>query len=238
MAGKIIVKDREIVIPGDVVAEGDINLPWSPYLVKFEGKYIVTTIALAEVQENHITLIPLEGSKYIPRIGDEVIGLVTDVSQLGWELDINSPYLGYLPASSLLGRPVNPGEELRRYLDIGDYVLGKIEAFDRTTDPLLTVKGKNLGRIPSGIVLDISPNKVPRVIGRNKSMLNTLVSETGCDIIVSENGRIWAKCPSKQLEDLLILALKKIETEAHIKGLTDKITQLLKQRVGEINAKT
>lgn len=238
MSNRIIyIQDRAIVAPGDLIAEGDFSIPWSPYIRKINNKFFSTVIGLVEVKEGSFYIIPLEGTKYIPRVGDTVIGIVSDIDVVGWELNINSPYQAFLQGSSLLNRPVNPGEELRKYLDIGDYVIGKVDAFDRTTDPLITVKGKGLGRIPNGVVIDISPNKIPRVIGKGKAMINSLSENTGCDITIAQNGRLWAKCPSKDSEDVLVLAIRTIETESHIKGLTDRIIELIKSKVGSGNGK-
>ncbi|MCI2414599.1 MAG: exosome complex RNA-binding protein Rrp4 [Candidatus Aramenus sp.] len=232
---KIYFPNRSIVVPGDLVAEGNFQVPWSPYYYKQGNKYYSTVIGLFEVKEPIFEIIPLEGSYYYPKIGDTVIGLVEDIELYGWILDIKSMYSAYLPASSLLGRSVNLGEDLRKFIDVGDYVIAKVENFDRTTNPVLNVKGKGLGRVAYGTVIDIMPVKVPRVIGKNKSMLEVLTSETGCEILIAQNGRIWANCPSKDKENILILAVKTIEAESHIRGLTDRIKSLIKEKIGESN---
>ena len=230
---KIYFEDRSIVTPGDLIAEGEFEIPWSPYYYKIGNKYYSAITGLLEVKGNLFEIIPLEGNRYFPKVGDTVIGLVEDVEIYGWILDIKSPYSAYLPALSLLGRPVSPGEDLRRYLNIGDYVIAKIETYDRTINPILSVKGKNLGRITSGTVIDIPPVKVPRVIGKNKSMLEALTEETGCEILVAQNGRILANCANKMVEEALISAIEIIEKESHIKGLTEKIRKFLREKLGE-----
>ncbi|MBP1358171.1 MAG: RNA-binding protein [Sulfolobus sp.] len=205
--------------------------------MKIGNKYYSTVVGLFKTDGNIFSVIPLEGSYYYPKVGDTVIGLVEDVELYGWIVDIKAPYSSYLPASSLLNRPVSIGEDLRKYLDVGDYVIAKIEVFDRNLSPTLSVKGgKEFGRISSGTVINISPVKVPRVIGKNKSMLEVLANETGCNIIVGQNGRIWANCASKLAEDSLIQSISIIERESHIKGLTDKIRNFLKEKLGGENA--
>ncbi len=237
-ANKIYFQSRNIVVPGDLVAEGSFQIPWSPYFYKVGTKYYSTVIGIFESKDPVFEIIPLEGPHYYPKIGDAVIGLIEDIELYGWILDIKSMYSAYLPASSLLGRAVNVGEDIRKYMDTGDYVIAKIENFDRTIDPVLTIKGKGLGRISSGTVIDIMPVKVPRVIGKNKSMFEVLTTQTGCEITVAQNGRIWANCPSQDKENILMLAIKTIEEESHTKGLTDRIKSLIKEKVGEINDST
>ncbi|ARM77115.1 exosome complex RNA-binding protein Rrp4 [Acidianus manzaensis] len=233
---KMYYQSRAIVTPGDILAEGNFQIAWSPYIYKQNNKYFSSVIGIFEPKGNVFEVIPLEGSKYFPKIGDTVIGLVEDIELYGWTVDIKAPYSAYLPASTLLGRPANPGEDLRKYIDVGDYVMAKVENFDRTTSPTLSVKGKGLGRLNGGNIIDIMPVKVPRVIGKGRSMLEVLTTETGCEIIVSQNGRIWANCPSKDMEDILFFSIRTIERESHIKGLTDRIKNLINEKKGELNA--
>ncbi|MEM4767302.1 MAG: KH domain-containing protein, partial [Ignisphaera sp.] len=77
--------------------------------------------------------------------------------------------------------------------------------------------------ITSGSLVEIEPCKVARVIGKKKSMLNMLIEQTKCEIFVGNNGRILLKCPNLELEYIAILAIKKIENEAHTTGLTERI---------------
>ncbi len=229
---KIYVSDRQIVAPGDLLAEGELEIPWSPYIYKEKNKYYSTVTGFAEVKDGSLTVIPLKGSRYYPKIGDTVLGVVEDVELYGWSVDIKAPYSAYLPASSLLNRPVSPGEDLRRYLDVGDYVVAKVEVFDRTTNPILTVKGKDLGKVIEGSVISVHPVKIPRIIGKNRSMINAMSSLTGCSIDAYPNGMVLVKCPTKALEDLIKEAIRIIEAESHTKGLTEKVTNFISSKLG------
>jgi exosome complex component RRP4 len=84
------------------------------------------------------------------------------------------------------------------------------------------------------MILDISPSKVPRVIGKNGSMIQMLKNSTGCRIYVGQNGRIWI---DGELDNIIkaVKAVKLIEEEAHSMGLTEKIKKLLEEgsRIGE-----
>jgi exosome complex component RRP4 len=78
------------------------------------------------------------------------------------------------------------------------------------------------------MVIEVSPSKVPRVIGRNGSMIQMLKNETGCRIYVGQNGRIWI---DGDLDNIVkaIQAVKMIEEEAHGLGLTEKVKRFLEQ---------
>ncbi len=230
---KIHVSPRSIVVPGDLIAEGDDVEAESLFIEKRGKKFYATITGLVSVEQTDdkykINIIPLEGA-YIPRPGDIVIGLVEDIGLTHWEIDISSPYKGILTVQEALDKPFNPvTDSLKRYLDVGDYVVAKVIAFDRARDPLLTIKGKGLGRITEGSIVEIKPSRVPRLIGKKGSMVNMLIKETGCEILVGQNGRILIKCPNKDIEEVLILSIKKIEAEAHTTGLTERVREFIRK---------
>ncbi len=233
----LYVGNRQVVVPGDIVAVGDVVIETPNYLQKLDdGRVMVTVTGLLDVEESEGTarlrVIPLKG-RYIPKEGDVVIGVVADVGLTAWFLDIRAPFPGVLNASDYLGRPFNPASEnLRKYLDVGDVVIAKIAQFDRTRDPILTVQEKDLGKVVEGSLIEIEPSRVPRVIGRKRSMINMLMEETGCSIVVGNNGRILLRCPNPEIEAIAILAIKKIEEEAHTTGLTERVREfIIEQKV-------
>ncbi len=233
---KLYVANRQLVVPGDLLAEGDDVEPESIYIERRGRKFYAMIMGLASIQQSDnkvkISIIPLEGT-YIPRVVDIVIGLVTDIGLTHWELDIRSPYKGILTVQEFLDRPFNPAtESLRKYLEVGDYVVARIIAFDRSRDPLLSVKGgKGLGKVVEGAIVEVKPSRVPRIIGKKASMINMLTEETGCTFIVGQNGRILVKCPSREREEVAILALKMIEREAHTTGLTERVRRMIREEL-------
>ncbi|ABM80430.1 exosome complex RNA-binding protein Rrp4 [Hyperthermus butylicus] len=230
---RIYVQNRSIVVPGDLLAEGEDVVVESIFVERVGLKYYATITGLANVQQEDgkfkVSIIPLEGA-YIPRPGDIVIGLVRDIGLTHWEVDIASPYKGILTVQEVLDRPFNPAtDSLKKYLDVGDYIVAKIVAFDRARDPLLTIKGKGLGRIVEGSIVEIKPSRVPRVIGKKGSMVNMIMQETGCEVLVGQNGRILVKCPNRELEEIVVLSIKKIEAEAHTTGLTERVREFIRR---------
>ncbi|BEP18484.1 exosome complex RNA-binding protein Rrp4 [Pyrofollis japonicus] len=230
---KIYVSPRSIVVPGDLIAEGDDVEADSVYIERRGKRFYATITGLVSVEQvddkYKISIIPLEGA-YIPKAGDIVIGLVEDIGLTHWEVDISSPYKGILTVQEALEKPFNPvTDSLKRYLDVGDYIVAKVIAFDRARDPLLTIKGKGLGRVTEGSIVEIKPSRVARVIGKKGSMVNMLMQETGCNILVGQNGRILINCPNKDIEEILVLSIKKIEAEAHTTGLTERVREFIRK---------
>lgn len=224
---KIYVSHRSVVLPGQLIGEGELDIEYGYSVYKHGSKYYSTVVGVAEVRENnHIRIVPLQGP-YIPVEGDIVIGIVEDISIANAVLDIRSPYKAILPAPEIIGRQLNTSQELlTNYVSVGDVFLAKIEKSDLLRDPVLTLKGKDLGKVLEGTLIEVGPTKVPRIIGKKRSMIDMIISETMCDIIVANNGRILIRsCPSKEHEAIAINAIRNIETQPYIQGLTEKIRE-------------
>lgn len=229
----ILVQHRQIVLPGQLLAEGkDVEVKAQHTIYRIGDKYYSSVIGLTDVQNGkRLSVIALEGF-YFPKIDDIVVGMIIDTGLTSWTVDIRSPYLAILHASDVLSKPFNPlKDNLRKHLDIGDLVLAKIIQFDRTRSPVLTVKGKGLGKITKGVIVEIIPSRVPRVIGRKGSMINMVKDETKCQITIGLNGRIWIIGPTPTHEEVAILAIKKIERETHISGLTDRVKAFIREEL-------
>ncbi len=215
---------RKYVIPGELVTEGKYNRTTNVFRV--DDKFYSTRVGMAEVSSDSVRVIPLSGP-YIPRVDDLVVGKIVDYSAFAWEVNINSCFSAYLLAQSVFGRDYSPARDsLTKKFAIGDVILAKVSAFDRTRDPLLSVSGPGLGRINRGEVVKISPTKVPRVIGKKGSMIKTVESGTNCRLTVGQNGLIVISGPAEGIL-LAIDALNLIDKEAHTADLTQKVQNLL-----------
>ncbi|MGD6933378.1 MAG: exosome complex RNA-binding protein Rrp4 [Candidatus Bathyarchaeia archaeon] len=218
---------KQLVTPGELLAEGDY-LPGENTYVE-ENKIYAQRIGLVDSDNKKVNVVALRAF-YVPKVGDIVIGTVTEVGFNGWTVDIKSPYTAMLRASDVLSRPFKPqNDELSAVLNSGDLIVAKIASYDRAHDPQLTVGEPGLGKITRGQLLHVVPTKIPRVIGRKGSMISMIKQETNCQIILGLNGVILVTGKTPEDEELAIKAIRKIEQESHTSGLTDRITQLLKE---------
>lgn len=216
---------RQLVTTGDLLAEGDYIAGENTYR---EGdKIYASRIGLVEYEDKRVNVVALRAF-YTPKIGDTVIGTIVEVGFNGWTVDINSPYLALLRAADVLSRPFKPQRnDLTEVLDVGDLVIAKIVAYDRTHNPQLTVGEPGLGKITRGQIIKITPTKIPRVIGKKGSMISMIKQETGCHIILGHNGILLITGKSLEDEELAVMAIRKIEEESHTTGLTDRISQMI-----------
>lgn len=223
---KIIAKDKEIAVPGETLATGMEVLPGiGTYR---DGENITANrLGLVMIEGRTIKLIPLSG-RYIPKTGDTIICKVVDVSFSGWRLDTNSAYSAMLSMKDATSDFIARGANLTQYYDLGDYVVCKI--VNVTSQKLIdvTMKGPGLRKLKGGRIIEVNPHKVPRIIGKQGSMVVMIKDATRCNIVVGQNGLIWIE--GEPLSELLaIQTIRKIERESHLSGLTDKIKDFLEK---------
>ena len=216
----IYVNEKDLVVPGEVLAEGDYYSGRGTF--EEDGKVCSKLLGLVSLRNKKVSVIPLK-SKYLPKKGDVVIGKIQDVRFSMWEVDLNSPYSGILPASEVFGRDK---KELSRVFDVGDVLFLRIVDVDEVKKVKLGLKGRGMGKFKGGIVVDIAPTKVPRLIGKKGSMINMIKNKTGCKIVVGQNGLVWVK-GSDDMEQLVREIINLIEREAHTSGLTDRVKNKL-----------
>jgi len=218
------MSENQFVLPGDVIVTGDYRPEQNVIL---EGnKLMSTAIGFSEIKDDLVTVTPLIGL-YTPKTDDLVIGKIVSHNALSWEVDINSYYSGILTASDIFGKDYSPSrDDLSLKLKTGDNILARI-ANVNSRDPLITITGENLGKIDSGELIKISPTKIPRLIGKHGSMIQTIEASTNATITVGQNGLIVVSCDETHGLLKALAAIRMVDEQAHIVDLTDKVKKML-----------
>jgi exosome complex component RRP4 len=213
------------VIPGEVIVSGPYRAEQNTVL---QGdKVLATSIGLSDVHDGSVRVIPLTGG-YYPKDDDLVIGKIISHSAMSWEVDINSCYSGMLPATDVFGRDFSShSDDLSSKLRKGDLIATRIVNSDKTRDPLLTISGRELGKIDYGELVEISPSKVARLIGKRGSMIQMIESATRAQITIGQNGLIVIACEDSDGLLRAINAVELVEEKAHVADLTDRISEML-----------
>tara|TARA_B100001123_G_C15161525_1_gene967625 strand:+ start:185 stop:865 length:681 start_codon:yes stop_codon:yes gene_type:complete len=216
------------VIPGEVITTGSYRSEQNTFA---EGEKIISSIiGLSDIRDGSVRVIPLTGG-YLPEDDDLVIGKIVSHSAMSWQVDINSCYEGMLPASDVFGRDFSShSDDLTSKLDNGDLIAARIVNSDKTRDPLLTISGRELGKIDSGELMYLSPSKVPRLIGKRGSMIQMIESATNANVTIGQNGLIVIVCDDSNGLIKAINAVELIEEQAHVANLTDKVNEMLESK--------
>ena len=214
------MSERKIVIPGEVIVSGDKYLPGEG-TEKKDNDIIAIIYGLSEETKGLVKVIPLSGV-YHPRRGNVVIGKVENVTFNGWIIDITAPNNAFLSLTEV-PRYVNK-DGLEEVMDIGDMVVAKIWNINKRGIDL-SIKSRGFGKVEEGMIIKINPNKVPRVIGKEGSMVNLIKNETGCNITIGQNGLIWISGDKIEDELLAKKAVIFVTEKFFVEGLTDKLKE-------------
>lgn len=201
---------KQIVVPGEIVTDERKRL--GQHVFMESGKIYSDTLGLVSIEDGSVSVVPLQG-KYMPLKGDLIVGVVAQEKFAGYIVDINSFYFSFVPKS-----------ETREQLKVGTIVSAKIIDVNEINEADLS----DIRVFYGGEIVSISSVKVPRVIGKNGSMLDVLKKGTGCNVLVGRNGRIWVKGGNT---GLFLKAINKIEEEAHLSNLTNKMAAFMDENV-------
>lgn len=193
----------ELVLPGTFVVDKPMRVEGT-----FVEKNKTFTSVIGMLRDGRV--IPLKGY-YVPRLGDYVIGVVSEIRFSGFEVDLNSPYPGNISA-----------RDTREAFEVGDVVSAKVRAVTEVNKSDLIEPRKFWG----GRLMEVESVKVPRLIGRNGSMLDMLKTYCKCDVFVGKNGRAYLKGGNVALAEMAVL---KISRESHLRGLTDRMKHFLEK---------
>jgi exosome complex component RRP4 len=214
------VKKRTIVVPGEVITSGEDFLPGEGAR-RVENNIVASRYGLSEEMGRVVKVIPLFGA-FVPRRNNVIIGRVTDITYHGWLVDIDSATSGFLPIEEF-PRYVNKNE-MDQYLKVGDTISAKIWSV-KPKGIDLAMKGRGLGKLEDGFIFRIIPARVPRVIGREGSMITLVKEKTGCNITVGQNGWVWIKGESIDAEIKARKAIEFIAEKVLLSGLTEKMEE-------------
>ena len=216
--------DRKVVIPGETILEGDDFLP-GENTEKENGRIISLRYGLAEEQNNLIKVIPLSGG-YSPRRGNVVIGKIESAVNNGWLVDIGYADSAFLSIMEV-PRYVNK-EAMEEVFKIDEIVMAKIWSMGRRGIDL-SIKSRGLGKVKEGIIFEVNPNKVPRIIGKEGSMIKLIKDETGCEINIAQNGYVWVKGAKVEDELFAKKAINFVTENSYVQGLTNEVTKWFKE---------
>jgi len=224
MADKV---KKEIVTPGEIISRGDEFLP-GDWTMKSGENIIATRLGVVEKSDKIIKIIPISGV-YIPRRGNTVIAEVKDIVNAGWQVEVGGPYPAFLPLRECPG--FIETYEMEGVYGIGDLIVTKIFNVGRTSVDL-TMKSRergSFGKIREGIVFRVNAHRVPRIIGKEGSMIQLIKDASKCNITVAQNGIIWIVGEKIEDQTFARKAVEYIVENVTAEGLTEKVEQWLKE---------
>ncbi|MFA5360845.1 MAG: KH domain-containing protein [archaeon] len=198
---------KKVVIPGELISAERKRLGSNVFVSG--GKIYSKVLGISEGESEKASVVPLEG-RYSPQQDDVVIGVVTRAIFAGYNININSFVESFIPKSAM-----------RDDLKVGDLVSAKVEYVNELREADLGFARRMYG----GEVIEVSPVRTPRLIGKSGSMLELLKQGTGCDIIIGKNGRVWARNGNIELLKKIVLF---INDNSFKSNLTNSVEEFFK----------
>ncbi len=221
---------REIVIPSQLLGDIQTKKAGQGTFVE-KGKIYAEVLGVVNANSDYINVVPLRG-RYDPIQGDFVIGIVIEPMASSWLVDINAAYPALLHVNEVPW-DVEFGET-DRYLNAGDTVMAKVLQVDQEKKLQITLKDRNLYKVKGGNLLNVEPSKIPRIIGKQASMISLIKKYTRCRMFVGQNGRIWIDGEGQDVQKAIEI-IELIQKESLSYGLTNKIEDLLKKDSKEVH---
>ncbi|MCL4380737.1 MAG: hypothetical protein M1331_03700 [Candidatus Marsarchaeota archaeon] len=196
-----------ILIPGDSI-ETEAARNRNHYFVE-DNKPYCTSMCVS----SNSKIVPLEGLWY-PNEGEPVVGVVKEVKNSIVEVDL----------SHFLRAIIIKSPRDRISFRIGDIIEASVKQVeDKKTIILIFPR-----LLKYGMLLQVKAVKIPRIIGKNNTMVGQISSFTKSNIIIGYNGLIYIKGGDMALA---VSAILKVAAEAHRPGLTESVKKLLEREL-------
>jgi len=211
------VAEWEVVTPGQLLSDEAKKAGNHTYV--YAGKVYSAVAGIVSFRNAKINVIPAKGP-YRPQENDSIIGIIIDIKPNMYEVDLGWHVIGLMKSRTKKRRS-------SLNLQIGDVIYTTVKYCG--IRGVFLDSGESLKKIEKGLLVMISPVKIPRLIGKKGSMLNLLKRETECQFYVGRNGLIAIVGQDSKHEFAAASAIKLIEEESHIKGLTDRVSAQIRR---------
>ncbi|MCH2432150.1 MAG: KH domain-containing protein [Candidatus Poseidoniia archaeon] len=214
--------ERKLVLPGDLM---ETKSKPGRGIFRKDGRIHASVVGHSSDKSGYINVNGIKG-RYNPKTGDKIVAVCAETGPSIWRMDIGASFNSTLHHSES-GWKV-PFGDTARFLSIGDAVWAEIFMVDAAGSHQISLKKDDCRKLYSGTIVKINPTNVPRVIGKQGSMITTIREKTQTRIQIGQNGYIWIDGKGDDIS-LAQKAVEMINEEATSKGLTKKIEKLLEK---------
>ena len=176
-----------LVIPGEDLGDSEGKEPGHG-VISMGGRLKAVKTGRLREGGGAVSVVPTH-TTYFPRPGDLVIGYIEGCTNNLWFVELGAPFNAILPMSLGPGKIDFGGT--RSVMDIGDAIICRIQEVEETHSSVVTMKGMGLRKIRSGVVEEVDPHLLGRLIGKGGESLRRMKDDTACRIVVADNGRMW-----------------------------------------------
>ncbi|EEA19703.1 Exosome complex component rrp4 [Talaromyces marneffei ATCC 18224] len=151
------------VVPGETVTN---DPQWmrghGTFTTPFSTSIIATVAGTVSKTNKLLSVHPLR-ARYMPEIGDLVVGRIVEVQARRWKVDIAAPLLAQLPLSAInlpggiLRRRTSADElQMRNFFVEGDLVVAEVQSVHQDGSATLHTRSLSYGKLRNGVFMTVT----------------------------------------------------------------------------------
>ncbi|KAK9450277.1 uncharacterized protein V1518DRAFT_371427 [Limtongia smithiae] len=197
-----LVQGRHVVTPGEMITDDTMWMRGhgtysvaekrSANNTRIDVTYSSVAGTISRVNKL-LSVIPLRG-RYVPEVGNHVVGRIIDVGVRSWHVDIGANQAAVLMLGSVnlpggVQRRKSESDELqmRAFLKEGDLLNAEVQAIYSDGAASLHTRSLNYGKLRNGYFVRVPSSLVVR------SKTHTVELPDGVDLVLGVNGHIWLR---------------------------------------------
>lgn len=179
----------QIIFPGEQIKLDNRNI--GPGLIQLND--LIISAKAGSVGEVKQTLyIDNSQKRYIPFVGEAVIGIITVKTADFYRVDIGGPFPAVLDCCAFEGA----SKRNRPTLTVGALVYGRITLANRDMEPEMECmaasgKAEGFGELLDGFMTSVSLLSCRRLLNADHPILSNFAQICSFEMVVGLNGRIW-----------------------------------------------
>ena len=202
---RLLLEGDTPVCPGDFLCDISAfeRLLLGPGVARDSGRLVASVFGVLRWDaERHRLWVEGEPRRYVPALGDHVIGIVTDKNAEEYKLQIGSASAAALPVLAFDGAT----KRNRPHLEVGALVYARIVVAHRDMEPQAScaapegVGAKDwvtnesiFGELAGGHVFECAQSLCSRLMSDDCPVLDALGGIAPFELAVGINGRVWVR---------------------------------------------
>ena len=167
-----VTSNRKLVLPGDLI---ETKSKPGKGIFRSEGRVHSSVVGYSSDKSGYINVNAITG-RYNPKVGDKIIAVCAETGPSIWRMNIGSSFNSTLHHSES-GWKV-PFGDTARFLSIGDAIWAEVSMVDASGSHQISLKKDDCRKLYSGNIVKINPTNVPRIIGKQGSMISLIRDNT------------------------------------------------------------
>lgn len=204
-----------LVTPGELVTEDSVWMRGHGTYSN-EAKATFSSVVGTVRRVNKLLSVQTLHGRYIPVVGDHIVGRISEVSNRRWKVDIGASQEAVLQLGSvnlpggILRRKSEDDElQMREFLKEGDLLNAEVQSIFQDGAAALHTRSLRYGKLRNGMLVKAPASLVLRL----RTQVYRL--DGGVELILGVNGFIWIRKATSDTSNPMDVSITKLEQESN-----------------------